>query len=90
MVHRNEKIARNRHVLNRVIDALKFLGIRELPLHGNDESEMSSNRGAFVDLSEYVANMDEKLRDHSSNAKVTRNTLKGIQNDLLDSIYEIY
>ena len=38
----NEEIVRNRHVLNRVIDALKFLGIDELPLRGNDESEMSS------------------------------------------------
>ena len=90
VVRRNEKIAKNRHVLNRVIDALKFLGIHELPLRGNDESEMSSNRGAFLDLLEYTASMDEKLRDHLSNATVARNTSKDIQNDLLDSIYEIY
>ena len=50
MIRRNEKIAINRHVLNRVIDALKFLGIRELPLRGSDESEMSSNHCAFLDL----------------------------------------
>ena len=41
MVRRNEKIARNRHVLNTVIDTLKFLGIRGLSLLGYDESEMS-------------------------------------------------
>ena len=58
MARRNEKIARNRHVLNRVIDALKFLGIHELCLRGNDESEMSSNRGAFLDLLECTVNMD--------------------------------
>ena len=62
MVRRNEKIAKNKHVLNRVIDALKFLGIHELHLRGNDESWMSPNRGAFLDLLEYSANMDEKLR----------------------------
>ena len=90
MARRNEKIARHRHVLNKVIDALKFLGIHELPLRGNDESEMSSNRGAFLNLLEYIASMDDKLRDYLTNAKVARNTSKDIQNDLLDSIYEVY
>ena len=73
MVHRNEKIARNKYVLNRVIDALKFLGIHELALGGNDESETSSNRGAFLFLLEFAANMDKKLMDHLSNGMVARN-----------------
>ena len=34
--------------------------------------------------------MDEKLRDHLTNAAVARKTLKDIRNDLLDSIYEVY
>ena len=34
--------------------------------------------------------MDEKLRDHLSNAKEARNTSKDIQNDLLVSVYEVY
>ena len=67
MVHCNEKIARNRLVLNSVIDALKFLGIYRLPLLCNDKSEISSNRGAFLYLLEYTANIDEKLRDHLTN-----------------------
>ena len=67
-VRRNEKIARNRHFLNRVVDALKFLWIHELPLRENDESEMSSNRSAFLDLLEYTANMDGTSRDRFSNA----------------------
>ena len=50
MARRNEKIAKNRHVLNKVINALKFLGIHRLTLRDNDESEMSPNRGAFLDL----------------------------------------
>ena len=75
------KLQENRHVLNRVIDALKFLGIHELPLRGNDESAMSSSRGAFTDLLECTANMDEKLRDHLTNATVARNTSKDIQNE---------
>ena len=64
MVRRNEKIAKNRYVINRVVDALKFLGIHELPLRGNDENEMSPSHGAFLDLLEYTANIDEKFWDH--------------------------
>ena len=48
MVRRYEKIARNRLVLNKVIDALKFLGIRELLLRDYDESEMPANRGTPI------------------------------------------
>ena len=47
----------------RKMDILKFLGIHELPLRVNDESVMYSNRGAFLDLLEYTANIDEKLLD---------------------------
>ena len=46
--------------------------------------------GAFLDLLEYTANMNEKLRDHLTNATGARNTSKDIQNNLLDSIYEVY
>ena len=49
---------------------------------------MSSNRGAFLDLLEYTTNMNEKFRDCLSNVTVARNTSNGIQNDLLDSIYD--
>ena len=80
MVRRNNKIARYRHVLNKVIDAFKFLGSHELPLRGNDESEMSSNHGAFLEVLEYTANMDEKLRGHLSNATVARNQAWGNRN----------
>ena len=48
------------------------------------------NRGTFSDLLECTANMDEKLREHLTNSKVGRNTSKDIQNDLLDSVYEVY
>ena len=34
--------------------------------------------------------MDEKLRDHLSNATVARNIHRTFKNDLLDSIYEVY
>ena len=45
--------------------------------------------GAFLDLLEYTANMNEKLRDHLTNATGARNTSNDIQNNLLDSIYEV-
>ena len=79
MVCRNEKITRDRYVFNSVIDALKFLIIHELALRVNDEGEISSNRGAVLNLLGHTANMNEKLRDHLSNGTVAQNTgyLKG-------------
>ena len=35
----NETVKRNRHILNRVIDCIKFCGVHELALRGHDESD---------------------------------------------------
>ena len=55
-------MAKNRHILQSIIDAIKFLAIHELPFRGQDETEQSSNRGAFLDSLDYTATKDKKLR----------------------------
>lgn len=86
----NELVDKNRHVLSRVIDAIKFIGVHELPLRGHDEKECSLNRGVFLDLIKYTASIDSILREHLDTATVAKGTSKTIQNDVLDSIYHIY
>lgn len=86
----NELVDKNRHVLSRVIDAIKFIGFHELSLRGHDEKEGSLNRGVFLDLIDYTASMDSILREHLDNATVAKGASKTIQNDVLDSIYHIY
>ena len=72
----NEMVDRNRHHLGRIIDAIKFLGFYELPMRGHNETESSSNRGAFIDFLKYVATMDHQLREHLDIANVGRSKSK--------------
>ena len=44
----NEKVAKNRNTMPKLIDLIKFCGKFELPLRGHDESAGSANPGVFV------------------------------------------
>jgi hypothetical protein len=46
----NEFWTKNRHVLGRIINCIKFCGMHELPLIRHDVSETSCNRVKFLDL----------------------------------------
>jgi hypothetical protein len=46
----NELVDKNRLILGRIINCIKFCGMHELPLRGHDESETSYSRGIFMDL----------------------------------------
>ena len=43
----NDEVSKNRHILARLIDCVKFCGVFELALRGKDETEGSSNPGFF-------------------------------------------
>ena len=51
----NEEVDRNRHILSKIIDAVKFCGAFELALRGHDESDTSENPGIFRGLIDLVA-----------------------------------
>lgn len=86
----NENVSKNRLVLSRIIDAIKFCGAFELALRGHDESVTSKNPGIFQGLINYAAELDKTLKKHLETATVFKGTSKEIQNDLLDCIFEIY
>ncbi|ROL49986.1 Zinc finger MYM-type protein 1 [Anabarilius grahami] len=52
----NDEVSKNRHILGRLIDCVKFCGLFELALRGKDESEGSSHAGIFRGLVDLVAN----------------------------------
>ena len=60
----NELVDRNRHALNRIINSIKFCGFYKLPLRGHDEVEGSANRGVFLDLVTYTADLNGGFCDH--------------------------
>jgi hypothetical protein len=46
----NEEVRRNRDILSKIIDCVKFCGKFELPLRGRDESSDSANPSVFRGL----------------------------------------
>lgn len=85
----NELVDKNRYILSRIIDAIKFCGEFELALRGHDETEDSSNPGIFQGLINYTAALDTVLKEHLESSNVFKGTSKIIQNELLDAILSI-
>jgi hypothetical protein len=86
----NEKVSRNRHILNRIIDCVKFCGNFELALRGHDETATSANPGIFKGLINFTAEIDNIFKQHLSSEKgVFLGTSKTIQNELLDSMLHV-
>jgi hypothetical protein len=68
--HHNELVDKNRHILGRIINCIKFCGTQKLPLRGNDESETSYNHEIFLDLVSELASLDSILDEHLRSATV--------------------
>ena len=90
IIRHNEQVNKNRHVLNKIIDILKFCGSHEIAIRGHNEKQTSKNRGIFLELVDMMAQTDHVLRDHLESSTVSKGTSKTIQNDLLNCIYDIY
>lgn len=85
----NDKVSKNRHILARLIDCVKFCGVFELALRGKDESEGSNNLGVFRGLVDLVASFDEVFEDNLKTAMVFKGTSKTVQNELLESMLAV-
>ena len=86
---RNEIVRKNRDVLSKIIDCVKFCGRHELPLRGKIEKEGSDNPGVFLGLIEFASNLDSSLKSHIESASVFKGTSATIQNELLESILHV-
>uniref|UniRef100_H3ADY7 TTF-type domain-containing protein n=1 Tax=Latimeria chalumnae TaxID=7897 RepID=H3ADY7_LATCH len=80
----NEEVDKNRYILSKLIDCVRFCGAFELALRGHDETESSLNPG-LVDL---VSSMDSAMEKHVK-VQVFKGTSKTIQNELLDCMLEV-
>jgi hypothetical protein len=91
IIQHNENVSKNRHILGKLIDCIKFCGMFEIALRGHDETQDSANPGIFRGLVNLLAEIDSTLKDHinKSNNRVFMGLSKTIQNELLDSIYEV-
>ena len=85
----NKEVDKNRHILSKLIDCIRFCGAFELALRGHDETESSNNPGVFRGLVDLVASLDNVMHEHLQNATVFRGTSKTIQNELLDCMFDV-
>ncbi|XP_072042789.1 zinc finger MYM-type protein 1-like [Amphiura filiformis] len=86
----NQLVDKNRHVLSKLIDCVKFCGAFELALRGHNETPDSENAGIFRGLVDLVAELDGVLAEHLDTATTFKGTSKTIQNELLQCMYEVY
>jgi hypothetical protein len=82
----NAHVTKNRHILSKIIDCIKFCGAFELALHGHD----SKNPGVFLGLINFASEIDKTLQEHLQSDTVFKGTSKDIQNDLLNCMLDVY
>ena len=64
----NEEVDKNRHILCKIINCVKFCGVFELALRGHDETDSSVNPGIFRGLVDFVSSLDTVLEEHLKTA----------------------
>lgn len=85
----NAEVDKNRYILSKLIDCIRFCGAFELALRGHDETEESLNPGVFRGLVDFVSSIDSAMETHLKTATVFKGTSKTIQNELLDCMLEV-
>ncbi|XP_055083313.1 uncharacterized protein LOC129456849 [Periophthalmus magnuspinnatus] len=86
----NEEVTKNRHILSRIIDRVKFCGAFEVASHGQDKSESSNIHNIFHhSLVDFVSSPDAVLKEHIDNSTVFNGMSKTIENELLDCMLSV-
>ncbi|CAH2321052.1 Hypothetical predicted protein [Pelobates cultripes] len=85
----NEEVDRNRHILSKLIDCIRFCGAFELSLCGTEKSEWSSKNGVYLELVDFVACIDTAMEQHLKTSAVFKGIFKTIQNELLDCMFDV-
>lgn len=62
---------------------------QDLPFRGHDEQITFTNRGNYVELINLMGTLDLKLSGHLSTATIFSGLSGGIQNDLIQSIFNV-
>lgn len=84
----NEEEKENRAILKRLIDVVIFFGKQEyLFFGGHDESDVSSNKGMYVELLHFLSDYDYIMANYlKTTTTVFRGKSPSIQNDLIASV----
>ncbi|XP_069481109.1 protein zwilch homolog isoform X1 [Ambystoma mexicanum] len=85
----NEEVDKNRYILSKLIDCIRFCGAFELALRGHDETDSSSNPGVFSGLVDFVSSIDSAMETHLKTAAAFKGSSRTIQKELLDCMLDI-
>lgn len=77
------KSSKNRHIISRIIDCIKFCGGLQLILQGHQETEDSVNPGVFLGLIDFVA-IRTAVKEHTETKSIFKVASKTIQIGLYD------
>ncbi|KAL3063707.1 hypothetical protein OYC64_000108 [Pagothenia borchgrevinki] len=88
-VRKHNEVDKNRHILCKIIDCVKFCGAFELALRGHDETDSPVNPGIFRGLVDLVSSLDTVLEEHLKTATIFKGTSKTVQNELLDCMLSV-
>lgn len=86
---KREEVERNRYVLSKIIDCIKFCGEFDLALRGQFETDDSSKSGIFPGLVNLIASVDSAVKNDLVTNSVAQWTSKTVQHELLQCMLEI-
>ena len=87
---RRIEIEKNRHYLKAIAEILLLCGTQDLALRGHHESQLSSNRGNFLEILQVVAKHDKIVEDRiMCGPRNATYTSAGIQNSILKILGDI-
>lgn len=85
-VHHNEKVATNRKILGRLIQAICFLGKQELAFRGHREGPDSLNKGNYLELLDLLAEEEPDLKMHLESSSFFKGLSSDFQNEMIECI----
>ena len=69
-----------------IIRVVYFLSLQGLAFRGNDESDLSSNRGNFLELIELLSEFNNNLKEHPVKNNIAKYTSATSQNQIISLI----
>lgn len=85
----NAQVNKNRHILSRIIDSIKFCGAFELSLRGHDENDMYKKPGIFCGLVNFAIELDNALHEHLDTFTSFKGKSKDLQDELLEYMVQV-
>ncbi|XP_069078972.1 protein zwilch homolog isoform X1 [Pleurodeles waltl] len=85
----NMNVDKNRYILSKIIDCIRFCGAFELALRAQDEVDCSSNPEIFSGLVDFVSSIDSAMETHLRTTAVFQGSSRAIQRELLDCMLDI-